>query len=122
LAVFRDSIGVAAEVVIKLHALPQFVDCGENFERAICPACGGDPGLDWLGTLYEGNGLRLAVVELPCCGTRAHPNEVRFEWPCGFARFQIAARDPSVAQLSGEQLHQIASALGLPVRQVLQRY
>ncbi|MFF2511501.1 hypothetical protein [Streptomyces sp. NPDC058086] len=40
------------------------------------------------------------------------------DWPCGFARFEIAVWNPARLWFSDEELTVLGDALGHPVRQI----
>ncbi|WP_181387329.1 hypothetical protein [Streptomyces sp. Act143] len=57
-------------------------------------------------------------MSVPCCGAATTLDRLDYDWPCGFARFEIAVRNPETGGLSEEQLASVAQALGHPVRQI----
>ena len=71
---------IAAEVTEKVR----FIDCGENLERVICPACGRDIDVSWWGNRmseeYEA-GYPFKPVSLPCCGAKKSVGDLIFDWP-----------------------------------------
>lgn len=98
----------------------RFVDCGSNLERVVCPTCGQDllqrerwqKLMEWAFTKAFAE-LEIAV---PCCGTRTSLNALRFEWPCGFARYVLEAQNPGRGQLAADEKRRLALALGSDVR------
>lgn len=58
------------------------------------------------------------MVDAPCCGGRTSLNNLHYEWPCGFARFELALWNPGRGWLTDEELSALARALGRPVRQI----
>jgi hypothetical protein len=58
---------------------------------------------------------------VPCCGALVSLDTLRFDWPCGFARFEIAVRNPARGEyeFTSEELDMLAAILGHPVRQIL---
>jgi hypothetical protein len=49
---------------------------------------------------------------------------LRYDWPVGFARFEVSAMNPTRAkyELDAEELANVAALLGHPVAQVLAHY
>ncbi|MFJ3638492.1 hypothetical protein ACIPRD_01910 [Streptomyces sp. NPDC090108] len=43
---------------------------------------------------------------------------LEYSWPCGFARFEIAVRNPGVDWFGDGELALLAAALGHPVRRI----
>jgi hypothetical protein len=46
-------------------------------------------------------------------------NDLDYDWPVGFARFELAAWEPERDRLTAGGLAQIAQALGHDVRQIM---
>ncbi|GGK01004.1 hypothetical protein GCM10011583_35560 [Streptomyces camponoticapitis] len=111
-----------AEVEVSWHDAVAIVDCGANLERIGCPRCAGSVGIDWWNELLEtraDDGLATLLAHVPCCGAELSIDTLEYEWPCGFARFEIAVWNPGRDWFTGEELTALADALGRPVRQVL---
>ncbi len=97
-----------------------FVDCGNNFERVICPACGTELPITTWQQMMDGafaNQFADLQITMPCCGAVGSLNDLHYEWPAGFARFSLEALNPN-ADLDGEQIHAVADMLGCPVRKI----
>ena len=62
----------------------------------------------------------LVRHNLPCCGAQHTLHELKYEWPQGFARFNLCAENPSIGKLSTKQQRQFESILGCPVRIIYQ--
>lgn len=110
---------------VKEEATPKvrFMDCGENLERVLCPMCGAELDTEWWrDKTYEeiDAGCPLLPLELPCCHAMANLNELKYEWPQGFARFSLEAMNPGIPDLTVEQVEALESALGCKVRKILQ--
>jgi hypothetical protein len=58
------------------------------------------------------------TAAVPCCGRRVSLNELDYDWPCGFARFELALWNPGRGWLTDEELSAVAHALGHPVCQI----
>jgi hypothetical protein len=112
---------VTAAVDITWHDTPALVDCGQNLERIGCPHCGASIDTHWWADRIEAHGgdgfVSLAVV-VPCCGVRTSLAVLDYDWPCGFARFQVALWNPERDWFDEEESTTLAEALGHPVRQI----
>src|SRR2546423_647474 len=104
------------------HERVAAVECGANLERIECPACQNAIDVEWWADLLEerfGIGFTNLAVTVPCCGAEVSLNDLRYDWPCGFARFELEAWNPNRDWLTADELAQLAAALGCDVRQVL---
>ncbi len=102
------------------------IDAGENTTRITCPDCDGDIDVDWFNDLIEANGESFdgLDVSVPCCGAVVSLDALRYDWPVGFARFEVSAMNPTRAryELDAEELANVAALLGHPVAQILAHY
>lgn len=55
-------------------------------------------------------------ITVPCCGTRTSLNSLRYEWPCGFARYFLQARNPGRGDLTPHETLSLSRALGCEIR------
>jgi len=62
------------------------------------------------------------TVTLPCCGAGSHLEELRYEWPQGFARFVLEARNANIGGPTDVDDQEVAGLLGTPVRRILAHY
>jgi hypothetical protein len=115
---------IDAEIDVSWHDTLTVVDCGQNLERIGCPHCGGSIDTEWWADLLESrseDGFNTLAVEVPCCGTQASLDALVYDWPCGFARFEIALWNPQRDWFSDEEIAALTDALGHPVRQIRAR-
>lgn len=102
------------------------IDAGENTTRIACSRCDGDIDLVWFYDLIEetGESLDNLDVTVPCCGAVVSLDTLRYDWPVGFAQFEVSAMNPTRAkyELDTQELADVASLLGHPVTQVLTHY
>jgi hypothetical protein len=111
-----------SELTAEWHETITAVDCGANLERITCPLCSAAIDTEWWSDLLEERsveGLDDLATDVPCCGGHTSLNELEYEWPCGFARFEIALWNPSRNWLTDQELSAIAQVLGHPVHQIL---
>ncbi|WP_158853775.1 hypothetical protein [Streptomyces sp. NRRL F-5650] len=74
------------------------------------------------GDAPGGGGLTTLGTAPPYCGAETSLNDLVYDWPCGFARFEIDVLYPERGWLDGRELARVAEALGHPVRQILARF
>lgn len=113
--------GADVRIDVTWHDTLTVVDCGANLERIGCPHCGASIDTVWWADLLEGHcedGFASLAVEVPCCGAATSLDVLDYDWPCGFARLEIAIWNPERLWFSDEELTVLADALGHPVRQV----
>lgn len=110
------------QIEVTWHDQAALVDCGRNLTKISCPLCGAEIDPEWWADLvserYEDGFDDLNIVA-PCCGGRVSLNELVYDWPVGFARFELEARNPQRGWLTDDALEQLSAVLGYPVRQVM---
>jgi hypothetical protein len=113
--------GEDAEIDVTWHDTLTVIDSGENLEKIVCPLCGATIGTEWWADLLEAHcddGFATLAGEAPCCGGETSPDALGYDWPSGFARFEIAIWNPERDWFSDGELTALADALGHAVRQV----
>lgn len=123
--VFAALVPRAAEVAARFFAELVFCDPGSNLERVGCPACGSELALDWWSVQMERSAATTFSdlgVTTPCCGARTSLDDLAYDWPAGFARYELSARDPDRDRLGDAELTAVGQVLGHPLRQVVARY
>ena len=113
---------VTTEYRITWHERVAVVDCGASLERIECPVCQDAVDVEWWADLLEERaeaGFANLTVMAPCCGAEVSLNELRYDWPCGFARFELEAWNPNRDWLTAAELAEVAAALGCDVHQIL---
>jgi hypothetical protein len=112
---------VEAETDTTWHDALTVVDCGSNLERISCPHCRASIDTEWWADLLEDHdedGFATPAADVPCCGTATSLDVLEYDWPCGFARFEIAVWNPERDRFTAEELARIGAVLGHPVRQI----
>ncbi|MBK8022455.1 MAG: hypothetical protein IPK19_13765 [Chloroflexi bacterium] len=114
----------ADEVKVIITDEIEFVDQGGNFERVVCPLCERELDIGWwqeaMDAAYATRFASL-VVDLPCCHNESSLNSLRYEWPAGFARFVLEARNPGT-DLNEAQVHALEQILGCALRKIWVHY
>ncbi|MFI1094424.1 hypothetical protein [Streptomyces sp. NPDC020917] len=113
--------GVDVDIDVTWHDKVTVVDCGSNLEWITCPLCAASIDTEWWEDLVEAHvedGFPTLTIDAPCCGRTTSLDALTYEWPCGFARFEVAIWNPERAWFSDQELATLGEALGHPVAQV----
>ncbi len=114
----------ARQVTYTVTDQVQFVDPGANFERVSCPLCGTEiDDESWrqaMDAAYQTD-FRDLSARVPCCGGVVSLNDLQYEWPAGFARFELQVYEPG-ADIDDEKLELLRSALGCDLRKIWAHY
>lgn len=114
----------ADNIAVTVYDTPVFVDCGSNLEEIVCPACGKDLSFDWWGAAMDkahATDFSDLTVELPCCGNLGSLNTLRYNFPCGFARWVLEISD-SADKIPKAVLSQIEAIAGEKLRVIEAHY
>lgn len=111
----------ADEVEVQTTDELELVFIGANWERILCPVCETTLAMEWWADAVDAayNATRLAnlLVTLPCCGAVRSLNDLRYEWPTGFTRFRLEARNPNKRNADAV-LPTLERILGCQLRQI----
>ncbi len=115
------------EARVKDYGKLQFIDCGQNFARVICPTCSAEIPLptwqDWMDRDWHGaEGFHLHTHATPCCQADITLNTLTYDAPQGFAHWFVGARVSSSQVLSPDQLTTLTKSAGLALNPVYQLY
>ena len=124
------------EFEAQVYDKTEFIDQGENIEAVICPSCtkrstldhstDDNPIVTWwydLAESMEDADVTKIITEMPCCRQRVRLMDIEFDWPAGFARFELNVMNPNVrGNLTIPQLEQLETILGCPLKQVRAHY
>jgi hypothetical protein len=102
-----------------------FRDCGGNFESVACPRCRKKIELEtWQGWMFEDGpddgGFRLGPLTTPCCKTEVTLNDLVYDWPQGFSRYYLSARNAG-ARFPVAVTRKLEDLLGCKLRVIRQR-
>ncbi|MFL5731807.1 MAG: hypothetical protein ACJ78Q_01290 [Chloroflexia bacterium] len=127
----------SSEITARVTEYVEYVDQGGNFERVVCPFCRSDlasESSEWwdemMDKAYEGRFADLRIVT-PCCHTQSSLNDLKYEWPVGFARFVLEAYEPfsidsegvyQMLELSPADLEYLQETLGCGLRIIWAHY
>lgn len=94
----------SSEITANVTEQVEFVDQGANWERIVCPFCATELAIEWwhdaMDKAWERHFAGLTTTT-PCCNTKTSLNDIRYEWPAGFARFVIEMYEPFSIDLDG---------------------
>jgi hypothetical protein len=114
----------AESITAEASAQVQFFDCGQNFERISCPHCSSEIGIDWwqdrLNQDIAGVGFRLDSYEAPCCAKSVNLNELNYDWPQAFGKFNWTVRNPNIGEMTATanvELEAVAGFALVPIHQ-----
>ena len=102
-----------------------FIDAGANFESVTCPWCAAVIDLHWWQDRMDAaasTGFHDLHTRTQCCDVTTSLNELRYDWPQGFARWWLEVMNPTADALSDSQLEAIGDAVGHPVRAIYAHY
>jgi hypothetical protein len=112
------------EISAKVSPHIRFIDPGDNLSRVSCPNCKATLNREWwqaaMENAYHSNFVDMAI-QLPCCGMSSTLNDLQYEWPAGFARFVLEARNPGSSPPQDE-LDSLSQVLGCPLRAIWAHY
>lgn len=114
----------ADSVKIKYHKQVSFIDCGGNLESITCPSCGKELSFVWWGEVMEQaaqSEFEELNVVVPCCNREVSLNELEYDCPCGFGKWEIEVWNPQ-GELTSEIMQELAKMLGVEVKVVKARY
>lgn len=127
--VYFESIAPEAdEVAVSRSERLEFIHCGANFGKILCPSCGTLIDLkawqEWMDQDFQGKakGFVLSRRALPCCAASVSLHDLKYEWPQGFARFSISAQNPNIGRLSQEHRRRFEQLLGTSVRVIYEHF
>jgi hypothetical protein len=116
----------ADEVTHEFFGAVEFIDSGVNTQSAKCNHCHAPVDLAWVFEEIDKRRGELGQLDvlLPCCGQTSSLNDLEYDWPVGFARFEITVLNGTrdKYELHRDELDRLGSLLGHPVRQVLAHY
>lgn len=140
-AAVKTALPDAEMVEVLVSPTITFIDCGENFEAVICPACQKRSAFDpysesdsvgaWFQAMFEDVELvddhyldirDDSEVAMPCCDAKAPILAIEFDWPQAFGRVELSVMNPDAATLPDGLLAEVRAALGCEVAVVWARY
>ncbi len=116
----RSYLKAADEVRIRVTEQVEFIDPGANLQRISCPSCGATLTIEqWQEAMDSAFQHHFAdlVVAMSCCGREQSLNDLRYDWPAGFARFVLEARNQG-GDLDETQLEALQQILGCRLRMI----
>lgn len=129
---------------VEVHVYPhlEFIDQGANLEAIVCPSCkqrlridyfsDNDPVGDWWqkanveADIHRGEDVFElnpdTICKMPCCQAQARFVDLEFDWPGGFARFELTALNPDLETLTQAQIQELEEILGCRLKLIRAHY
>ena len=95
------------EIILSIDSSVSFVDCGQEFEKIVCPNCGKEIELDFWHELMEkanANDFSDLTIQTNCCNTSTDLNSLKYIADCGFAKSRIIVSDPETRKINENEL------------------
>lgn len=120
-ALLKTLLPFASEITFYVAEEVEFVSCGGNMERVLCPVCRTVLDERWwtnaMDSAYGQSKFTNLAVELPCCHASSSLNDLCYEWPMGFARFQLIVRDAE-GDVAETALQALKELLGCALKKI----
>jgi DNA-directed RNA polymerase subunit N (RpoN/RPB10) len=121
----RSTLPKAAEIEAVLTEEIRFIDCGGNFEKIECPSCSAlISDKWWSGAMDKADkkAFKDLNVKTPCCRKETSLNDLKYDWPQGFAKFSIKIMNPKVPDLAATDHAKLEGLLGCTLRRIWAHY
>jgi len=134
LAALVKAFPEAEEPRAETYAEVTFIDNGENTEAIVCPSCGTRLPLDddanaetnqELFSFFDGDETPITarLIPMPCCRKKVVATSLMFDWPAGFARFELSIRNPDATRPIDDAVRRrIEGLLGCAVHEIWAHY
>lgn len=123
-SLLKISIPSIVDIKVMVSEKVRFIDSGTNWERILCPNCSAPIDMEWWQNAMDKafkNGFRDLCINVPCCGSETTLNDLRYDWPAGFARFSIEIHNPRI-EIPNEVLKRLEAILGVSLRKIWAHY
>lgn len=114
----------ADDITYDIFENPEFIDCGENLTEISCPYCKAEIDFDRWGEMMNecsSSDFSNLEISLPCCGKKSSLNDLIYDFPCGFARFEIDISEPE-ATLDDAEIHEVEKLFRQKFKLIEARY
>ena len=102
----------------------EFIDQGANFETVKCNYCGKEINTEiWQNATDESynTGFKDLSFVTPRCHESTTLNDLKYEWPAGFAKFAMLISNPLVDTNDGA-VNELETILGTKIRKIWAYY
>jgi hypothetical protein len=121
---FIEAVPEAEQVELSINEKVQFRDCGDNFERILCPSCRAEISISWwhecMDEDFSDQGFKVAGYATPCCGSITTMHDLAYEWPQGLYRFSLGVRGGNFGVLGDGEKRKFEEILGCKLRVIYQ--
>ncbi len=121
----KSQVSESSEVYSEVSNAITFIDAGANFESVACPMCGKKiSGKWWSAVMDEARKSQFSNLDIvvPCCGSKTTLNYLNYNFPQGFARFILTARNPDVQELDKQSIEELERIVGSKLRVIWTHY
>lgn len=111
-------------IVFTDHGGTAFIDCGENLSSISCPKCNSELSFDWWGEAMDAafqNGFSDPSCTLPCCNEKSTLADLKYDFPCGFAKKEITVSNPK-KPLNDKIIAKVESILNAKIKIINSKY
>jgi hypothetical protein len=133
LALLKTWCPDADEIEATVYDKLTFIDQGENCEAVLCPSCNArmrtNEGDRWWWDLteeiyVEKRSIAHLRVTMPCCAADIPFPSLRFDWPAGFAHFELCVQNPGLDDnlLAPVELRKLEDVLNCKLMQIRTHY
>jgi hypothetical protein len=120
------SLFVNNEIKTLLTKKIEFVDQGENFDSVSCNLCGALIDSEEWSVAVENalsDSFNNLSFQTPCCGLVSNLNELNYDMPAGFSKYQMIITDPEYEDYSqNEKILNLQTILGVQVKLIWCHY
>jgi hypothetical protein len=95
------------EICVQIDTNINFVDCGENFEKVICPKCEKEIAINyWQEIMDKASKTNFSdmTFKTNCCSTVTDLNSLKYIGDCGFSKYSITIYDPEYGKFEESKL------------------
>jgi hypothetical protein len=121
----KSQVSESSEVYSEISKEIRFIDAGANFESVSCPICGKKiSGNWWSVAMEEAHKSQLSNLDVvvPCCSSKTTLNDLNYNFPQGFARFVLAARNPDIHELDKQSIEELEQIIDCKLRIIWTHY
>jgi hypothetical protein len=121
----NSRLSEASEVYGEVSNDIRFIEAGANFESVSCPVCGKEiSGEWWSAAMEEAHKSQFSNLDIvvPCCGSRTTLNHLNYNFPQGFARFVLTARNPGIPEFDEQTRDELERIVGCKLRVIWTHY
>lgn len=121
----KSRLSETDEIYAEVSNEIRFIDAGANFGSVSCPVCGAEISDEWwsaaMDEAHKSQFINLDVV-VPCCSSKANLNHLNYNFPQGFARFVLSAKNPGIPEFDEQSRDELERIVGCKLRVIWTHY